>query len=342
MKTQSFAAVLEEEAPRTWSNEVPRATPEALIEAGFHFGHRTAHWNPKMKSFIRDKSNGIHIIDLKESLRGLIRAKHFLRNLASTGADVCFVGTKKQAQDIVREEALRAGQAFVSTRWLGGAMTNFPTIRRRVARLDRLEDLEAKGEFSRMPKKMQSVLSREKAKIHSNLEGLRKLEKIPAALVVVDASHEKIAIKEANKLGVPVVAIVDTDSDPDLVDIIIPGNDDSIRGLQIVLRELASACVEGKQLYDSGQGMALKMEIGLPDAPPPKQRDNRRDRRTGHTRRDRRTSHTRTDAQKGEIEASADEAVKQAESQSDKAPAPAVRTKPPRAKKEPAASESGE
>jgi small subunit ribosomal protein S2 len=314
--------------------EVPKLSPEALLEAGFHFGHRTSRWDPRMKPFIRDRKNGIHIIDLKESLRGMIRAKHFLRNLTSTGAKVVFVGTKKQAKDIVRAEADRCMQAFVSERWLGGTLTNFPTIRKRLARLEKLENLDATGALGKMPKKMQAVVNRERRKILNNLEGLRRLDNLPSALVIVDANMERTAILEAKKLGVPVVAVVDTDSNPEEVDIVIPGNDDSVRGIQIVLRVLSDGCLEGRRLFEQGKGLEMKKGLGIvgyEDAAPRQKeergRGTRMDRRGGGTRR-----RGRTEEEAAETEAATQEAVESAQSQGEPAPAPVVRTKP-RAKK---------
>ncbi|MCA8910884.1 MAG: 30S ribosomal protein S2 [Planctomycetes bacterium] len=333
MSDESISAILDEKAPATWSDNVPAVSPESLIDAGFHFGHRASKWNPKMKPFIRDKRNGIHILDLKESLRGVITARHFLRNLTSTGAKVLFVGTKRQAKDIVREQANRSGQAFMCERWLGGTLTNFSTIRRRLSRLDVLDKLESSGKLAAMPKKMQSVLNREKSKIANNLEGLRALDRLPAALVVVDASQEEIAILEANKLEIPIVAIVDTNSSPDQIDVVIPGNDDSVRGLQIVLKSLADACIEGRKLHESGQGMQSKLDIRAFDEAPAPRKPERGGRRP---QRDRggRTRHARTAEQKAAVQQSAEEAAKQAEDQKKEAPPPTVRRKPPAKKPE--------
>jgi small subunit ribosomal protein S2 len=335
MSDASISTILGEKAPDTWSDKIPPLTPESLLEAGFHFGHRTRQWDPRMRNYIRDKRNGIHIIDLKASLRGILTARHFLRNIASTGAHVLFVGTKRQAKDILREQARRAGQAFMCERWLGGALTNFATVRRRLSRLETLERLEIDGSLARMPKKMQAVVTREKRKILANLDGLRKLDKLPAALVVVDASQEAIAIKEANKLEIPVVAIVDTNSNPGGVDIIIPGNDDSVRGLQIVLKSLADACIEGRKLKDSGQGLELKAEIRAFDDIPTRQRQEKSARRPQRERAGR--GRPRSAEQKAQIDAQAAEVVKEAEAQTEKAPAPTVRRKPQAKKDAPAA-----
>jgi small subunit ribosomal protein S2 len=298
-----------------------------LIDAGFHFGHRASRWDPKMKPYIRDKRNGIHIIDLKSSLRGLITARHFLRNLCSTGARVLFVGTKRQAKDIVREQALRANQAFMCERWLGGTLTNFATIRKRLSRLEALEKLVTTGRLAAMPKKMQSVLNREKGKIESNLDGLRNLERLPAAMVVVDASQEEIAILEANKLEIPIVAIVDTNSNPDFIDIVIPGNDDSVRGLQIVLKSLADACLEGRKLHESGQGQQAKLDIRAFDDAPAKPKPERGARRPQRERAGR--GRARSAEQKAAVDATAEESAKEAEEQKKDAPPPTVRRKPP-------------
>ena len=333
MTEESTSSILDEKAPAEWSDSVPAVTPESLIDSGFHFGHRAARWNPKMKPYIKDKRNGIHVIDLKASLRGVITAKHFLRNLTSTGAKVLFVGTKRQAKDIIRQQALRAGQAFMCERWLGGTLTNFSTIRRRLSRLDILEKLHTSGKLAAMPKKMQSVLNREKSKIETNLDGLRNLDRLPACMVVVDASQEEIAILEANKLEIPIIAIVDTNSSPDRIDIVIPGNDDSVRGLQIVLHSLADACIEGRKLHESGQGMQSKLDIrAFDEAPAPKkpERGGRRPQRD----RGGRTRHPRTAEQKAAVDQSAEEAAKQAEAQNKEAPPPTVRRKPPAKKPE--------
>ena len=346
MSEDTVSTILDEKAPATWSDNVPAVGPESLIDAGFHFGHRASKWNPKMKPYIKAKRNGIHIIDLKESLRGVITAKHFLRNLTSTGAHVLFVGTKRQAKDIVREQALRSGQAFMCERWLGGTLTNFATIRRRLSRLEALEKLHTSGKLAAMPKKMQSVLNREKGKIESNLDGLRNLDRLPAALVIVDAGQEEIAILEANKLEIPIVAIVDSNSNPDRIDIVIPGNDDSVRGLQIVLKSLADSCMEGRKLKESGQGMASKLDIRAFDEAPAQKKPERGGRRP---QRDRgasggggggRTRHARTNEQKAAVDASAEEAAKQAESQTKDAPAPTVRRKPPAKKPDAAPAEA--
>ncbi len=332
MTDNLLSTLKDEKAPANWADTIPPVSTESLIEAGFHFGHRTSKWDPRMKGYIRDKRNGIHVIDLKESLRGIITARHFLRNLCSTGANVLFVGTKRQAKDIVHDQARRVGVAFMCERWLGGTLTNFSTIRKRMGRLEHLEKLETTGAYAKMPKKMQSVVAREKRKIFFNLDGLRGLSHLPACLVVVDAKQEHIAIHEANKLEIPVIAIVDSNSNPEGIDIVIPGNDDSVRGVQIVLKSLADACLEGKQLHQSGQGIADKVEIRTYDEAAPRPKNDRPGRRPqrGAGGGGGRTRHQRSDEQKAETQAAAEEAVKTAEAQTEKAaPAPQVRRKPP-------------
>lgn len=220
---------------------------KALVDAGVHFGHRVSRWNPKMEPYIKGKRNMIHIIDIKETLKGLILAKRFLAKVAGEGKDVLFVGTKRQAKDVVMAEANRCGMHYVSERWLGGTLTNFRTIRARLNRLEELEKLWATGQIETYSKKMKSTLQREMDKIKSNLEGIRKMERMPGVMFVIDTRREHIAVKEAKKLGVPVVALVDTDSDPDLIDLPIPGNDDAMRAVELILKELADSIIEGKQ-----------------------------------------------------------------------------------------------
>lgn len=218
---------------------------EELIEAGVHFGHRVSRWNPKMKPYIFGKRNTIHIINLRETVKGIIRAYRFLSKIGRR-EQVLFVGTKRQARRVVKEEAARCSMPYCNERWLGGTLTNYRTIHSRLERLIELEKLEETGEIDNYSKKMISMLMREKKRILRNLEGVRTMEKLPGALVVVDPRREIIAVREARKLGIPVVAFLDTDSDPDNIDIPIPGNDDAIRSIQLVLRTLANAVLEGK------------------------------------------------------------------------------------------------
>jgi small subunit ribosomal protein S2 len=217
-----------------------------LIEAGVHFGHRVSRWNPKMKPYIYGRKNSIHILDIRETLRGLLRAKKYLNQVAAGGSLVLFVGTKRQATDTVQEQALRCGMPFVSERWLGGALTNFRTIRSRLGRLEELEAIKSSDEINTYSKKMQSALTREYRKIYRNLNGLRTMNRLPECLVIVDPSKEKNAIREAKRLGITTVAIIDTDSDPESVDLPIPGNDEGIRSIELLLGQLADAILSGK------------------------------------------------------------------------------------------------
>ena len=217
-----------------------------LIDAGIHFGHRVGRWNPKMKPYIFCSRNSIHIIDIKETIKGVLRARKFLTKLVSSGKDVLFVGTKRQARQPIIEQANRCGMPYVSERWLGGTLTNFRTIRSRLGRLEELEAMEEKGILDTESKKMQSTLRREMRKISRNLSGIRTMERLPGALVVIDSRRENIAVAEACKLGIPTICLMDTDSDPDIVDLPIPGNDDAMRSIELVLEQLAEAVLEGK------------------------------------------------------------------------------------------------
>ncbi len=217
-----------------------------LIDAGIHFGHRSSRWNPKMKPYIFCVRNSIHIIDIKESIKGLMRAQKFLYSVAASGKDVLFAGTKRQARQPVMEQATRCGMPYVTERWLGGTLTNFSTIRKRLGRLEELEEMEAKGLMASQSKKMESTLRREMRKIQRNLNGIRNMDKMPGAVVVIDSKREYLALAEARKLHIPTVALMDTDSDPDTVDIPIPGNDDAMRAIEIVLSKLADAIIKGK------------------------------------------------------------------------------------------------
>src|SRR5215212_8627512 len=225
----------------------PAELVKSLVDAGVHFGHRVSRWNPKMQPYISGKRNMIHIIDVKETVKGLLRAKKLVQNIVASGKDVLFVGTKRQARFAVEEETKRCGMHYVSERWLGGTLTNFRTIRDRLKRLEELEKLWETGQIETYSKKMKSTLSREKDKIKTNLEGIRKMERMPGVMFIIDTRREHIAVKEAKKLGVPTVALIDTDSDPDLIDLPIPGNDDAMRAIELVMRELADAIIEGKQ-----------------------------------------------------------------------------------------------
>jgi small subunit ribosomal protein S2 len=225
---------------------LPTILVKDLIEAGVHFGHRASRWNPKMRPYIYARRNLIHIIDVRETIRGILRARKYLYRVASQGSLILFVGTKRQASETIEQQSLRCGMPFVSDRWLGGTLTNFRTIRSRLARLEELEALRASDELSTYSKKMQSALAREYRKMYRNLNGMRTMNRLPECLVVVDPRKEKNAIGEARKLGISTVALIDTDCDPDLVDLPIPGNDDSIRSIELVIRMLADAVLAGK------------------------------------------------------------------------------------------------
>jgi len=218
-----------------------------LLEAGVHFGHQTRRWNPKMAPYIFTERNGIYIIDLQKTVRKLEEAYMFVRELSANGSTVLFVGTKKQAQDSIREEATRAGAYYVNARWLGGMLTNFRTIRGRIARLNQLKTMQEDGTFDLLPKKEVIRLEHEIEKLEKFLGGIKEMKKLPGALFVVDPRKEKIAVAEAKKLGIPVVAIVDTNCDPDEVDYVIPGNDDAIRAVKLIAGTMADAIIEGRQ-----------------------------------------------------------------------------------------------
>ncbi|HYE03706.1 MAG TPA: 30S ribosomal protein S2 [Phycisphaerales bacterium] len=233
-----------------------------LIEAGIHFGQRSSGWNPKMGPFIYGKRNGIHIIDIKETVKGLLLAKRFLARIVSEGKDVCFVGTKRQARSVLEQRVGDVKMHYVTERWLGGTLTNFRTIRSRLKRLEELEGLEQGQAMASYSKKMESQLRRERNKISRNLSGIRAMDKLPGALVVIDVRREINALREARKLGIPTICLIDTDGDPELADIPVPGNDDSMRSIDVVIRELCLAIAEGRQLR-SGK----PLEEALPGVP---------------------------------------------------------------------------
>jgi len=222
-----------------------------LLEAGVHFGHQTRRWNPKMSEYIFMERNGIYIIDLQKTVKKLEEAYFFVRDTAAAGGEILFVGTKKQAQDAMKEEAERVGMHFVNARWLGGMMTNFKTMRQRVERLNQLKRMSEDGTFDLLPKKEVVKLKLEIEKLEKYLGGVKEMRKLPAALFVVDLRKEKNAVAEAKKLGIPVVAIVDTNCDPDVIDYIIPGNDDAIRAVKLISSTMANAILEGRQGDDS-------------------------------------------------------------------------------------------
>ncbi len=218
-----------------------------LLEAGVHFGHQTRRWNPKMAEYIFTERNGIYIIDLQKTVKKADEAYMYIRDLAAEGGQILFVGTKKQAQDSIREEAVRCGMHYINARWLGGLLTNFSTIKKRVARLKELELMESDGTFDFLSKKEIAKLQLEKDKLDTNLGGIKEMKRLPDALFVIDPKKEYIAVAEANRLGIPIVAIVDTNCDPELIDYVIPGNDDAIRAVKLIAGKMADAVIEGQQ-----------------------------------------------------------------------------------------------
>ena len=238
-----------------------------LIDSGIHFGHRCSRWNPKMKPYILTKRDSIHIIDPKETIKGLLAAKKFVSQIVASGKDVLVVGTKRQARKSVEESARKMGMHYVTDRWLGGTLTNFRTIRARLIRLEALEELEAGGKLAEQSKKEEARLRREMRKIKRNLEGIRNMTSLPGVIVVVDSKREVIALREARKLGIATIGLIDTDSDPDLVDIPIPGNDDAMRAIELITNELADAALVAKmQRTDKAED---------PTEPEPKRRSRR-------------------------------------------------------------------
>ena len=218
-----------------------------LLEAGVHFGHQTRRWNPKMSEYIFAERNGIYIIDLQKTVKKLEEAYSFIREVSLNGGEVLFVGTKKQAMDSIKEEAIRCGMPFVNARWLGGMLTNFGTIKKRIRRLAQLKEMEANGTFALLPKKEVIKLNLEIEKLEKFMGGITEMKKQPAALFIVDPRKERIAVAEAHKLGIPIVANVDTNCDPDEVDFVIPGNDDAIRAVRLIAGAMADAIIEGRQ-----------------------------------------------------------------------------------------------
>ena len=224
---------------------------KSLLEAGVHFGHQTRRWNPKMAPYIYTERNGIYIIDLQKTVKKLEEAYNFVREISANGGNILFVGTKKQAQDAIREEAARCGGYYVNARWLGGMLTNFRTMRTRIDRLAQLRKMEEDGTFAMLPKKEVIKHQGEIAKLEKYLGGVKEMKKIPAALFIVDPRKERNAIAEATKLNIPIVAIVDTNCDPDEIDYVIPGNDDAIRAIRLIAAAMANAAIEGRQGEDA-------------------------------------------------------------------------------------------
>jgi small subunit ribosomal protein S2 len=232
-----------------------------LLEAGVHFGHQTRRWNPKMAEYIFTERNGIYIIDLQKTVKKVEEAYDFVRDVAANGGEILFVGTKKQAQETIKEEATRVGMHYVDARWLGGMLTNFTTIKKRIDRLAQLQKMEEDGTFDLLPKKEVIGLKAEMDKLEKYLGGIKNLKKAPDAIFIVDPRKEKIAISEAKKLGIPVVAIVDTNCDPEEVDYVIPGNDDAIRAVKLVTSTIANAVIEGKE--GASDAAAKEEEISI-------------------------------------------------------------------------------
>lgn len=239
---------------------MPVASMIELLEAGVHFGHQTQRWNPKMKPYIYGARNGIYVIDLRKTTDLLDEAYAVVREFAARGKNVLFVGTKKQAADVVAEEAKRAGAYYINRRWLGGMLTNFETIRSRVNKLRELEDFIASGHIEKLPKKEVAQINRQVAKLSKTLGGIKEMRGLPDIIFIVDQQKELIAIKEANKLNIPVICLADTNADPEGIDYIIPGNDDAIRSVKLIVSRLADAVLEGKQLKENNANATAKIE----------------------------------------------------------------------------------
>ncbi len=239
---------------------MPVASMIELLEAGVHFGHQTQRWNPKMKPYIYGARNGIYVIDLRKTTDLLDQAYNVVRDFAARGKNVLFVGTKKQAADVVAEEAKRAGAYYINRRWLGGMLTNFETIRSRVNKLRELEDFIASGHIEKLPKKEIAQINRQVAKLSKTLGGIKEMRGLPDVIFIVDQAKEEIAIKEANKLNSPVICLADTNANPEGIDYIIPGNDDAIRSVKLIVSRLADAVLEGKQLKENNAVSTAKIE----------------------------------------------------------------------------------
>ncbi|MCI8729226.1 MAG: 30S ribosomal protein S2 [Clostridia bacterium] len=245
-------------------------TMKSLLEAGVHFGHQTKRWNPKMGKYIYAARNDIHIIDLQISVDLVEKAYAFVREVAASGKSVLFVGTKKQAQEAVKEEATRCGMYFMNQRWLGGTLTNFKTIRSRIERLNKINQMEAIGEFELLPKKEVAELKAERDKLEANLGGIKDMQELPGVMFVIDLKKEEIAVKEARRLHIPIVGLVDTNCDPDLVDYVIPGNDDAIRAIKLISSVIANAVIEANEgiAYEAkDEDDAVNMAVAEEEAP---------------------------------------------------------------------------
>lgn len=239
--------------------EISMITMKELLEAGVHFGHQAKRWNPKMKRYIFGERNGIHIIDLQKTLTKFKEAYNFVRDVAAKGEPILFVGTKKQAQDTIAEEAKRVGAPYVNERWLGGMLTNFATIKKSIDRLKRIERMKEDGTYDRLTKKEVARLEKERNRLEKYLSGIKEMDRLPGAVFVIDSKKERIAVAEANRLGISVVGVVDTNSDPDNIDYPIPGNDDAIRAIKLISSKIADAFLEGKEIFS-------KTVAGTPEA----------------------------------------------------------------------------
>lgn len=233
-------------------------TMKELLESGVHFGHQVKRWNPKMKKYIFGERNGIHIVDLQKTLKGVEDAYNFIRNMTSTGAPALFVGTKKQAQDSIAEEARRASAFYVNSRWLGGMLTNFLTVRKSIERLKKIETMKADGTYNVLTKKEVAQLEKEREKLEKNLAGIKEMTNLPGVLFVIDPKKERIAIAEARRLSIPVVAVVDTNCNPDDADYVIPGNDDAIRSIKLISSKMADAVLEGRGVLQKTMGEEME------------------------------------------------------------------------------------
>ncbi|MFA6989661.1 MAG: 30S ribosomal protein S2 [Candidatus Gastranaerophilaceae bacterium] len=240
---------------------MPVASMIELLEAGVHFGHQTQRWNPKMKKYIYGERNGIYIINLQKTTQLLDEAYNLVREYAAKGKNVVFVGTKKQAADVVAEESRRSGAFFINRRWLGGTLTNFETIKTRINKLRELEGLRDNGHFDRLPKKEVAILTKQLEKLEKTLGGIKEMRGMPDLLFVIDQKKEFIAVQEANKLGIPIICVVDTNSDPDNIDYVIPANDDAIRSIKLITQKIADAVIEGKKLRENTSVDAIKGNV---------------------------------------------------------------------------------
>ncbi|MDY6072928.1 MAG: 30S ribosomal protein S2 [Eubacteriales bacterium] len=249
-----------------------------LLEAGVHFGHQTRRWNPKMAKYIFTERNGIYIIDLQKTVKKIDEAYNYMRDAAMEGKTVLFVGTKKQAQDSIESEAKRCNMFYVSNRWLGGMLTNFTTIRKRVERLNEIDKMEQDGQLEVLPKKEVIKIMQEREKLNTNLGGIREMKNLPGLLFVVDPKKEHLAVDEARKLGIPIVAMVDTNCDPDLIDYVIPGNDDAIRAVKLISAKMADAVLEGRQGYQDAPEETQEVMPIEEDAEADKKRAPRKER----------------------------------------------------------------